>query len=147
MSDVEVLRRLIGHRLGPSGWLTIDQTRIDAFSEATGNHQWIHDDPVRSATGPYGTTIAQGYLLMSLMVPLAAEIELPISARTTLNYGLDRLRFPAPVRVGSMVRAWVEPRSVDEISGGVQITRRVTIEIDGTDKPGLVAESVSRLLW
>ena len=146
---IEQLGRLIGRRLGPSDWLEIGQDRIDSFTRATDDPQWIHIDPVRAATGPFGTTIAQGYLTMSLMVPLTAQIPLPLDPPPTMaiNYGLDRLRFPAPVPCGSRVRAWVEVKDVSEVPGGAQIVRLVTIEVEHSDKPALVAETVTRLLW
>lgn len=146
---INQLRRLVGLRLGPSDWLEIDQDRIDSFTRATDDPQWIHIDPLRAAAGPFGTTIAQGYLTMSLMVPLTAQVPLPLDPPPTMaiNYGLDRLRFPAPVPSGSRVRAWVEVKEVSEVSGGAQIVRLVTIELEHTDKPALVAETVTRLLW
>lgn len=146
---IDQLRQLVGRRLGPSDWLEIGQERIDAFTRATDDPQWIHIDPVRAAAGPFGTTIAQGYLTMSLMVPLTAQIPLPLDPPPTMaiNYGLDRLRFPAPVPSGSRVRAWFEVTDVSEVPGGAQIVRLVTIEVEDSVKPALMAETVTRLLW
>ena len=146
---IDQLRQLVGGRLGPSDWIEIGQDRIDSFTRATDDPQWIHIDPVRAAAGPFGTTIAQGYLTMSLMVPLTAQIPLPLDPPPTMaiNYGLDRLRFPAPVPSGSRVRAWVEVTEANEVPGGAQIVRLVTIEVEHSDKPALVAETVTRLLW
>jgi acyl dehydratase len=146
---IERLRSLVGRRLGPSDWLLVDQDRIDSFTRATDDPQWIHIDPVRAAAGPFGTTIAQGYLTMSLMVPLTATIPLHLDPPPTMaiNYGLDRLRFPSPVPAGARVRAWVEVKEVREVPGGAQIVRLVTIEVEHSDKPAVVAESVTRLLW
>lgn len=149
MSPADRLRASIGTLLGPSSWLTVDQDRIDRFTQATDDPQWIHIDPERAAAGPFGATIAQGYLTMSLMVPMLTEIGLPIDAppRLAVNYGLNRLRFPAPVIAGSRVRAWYEILSVEEVTDGVQLTRRVTMEAEGSDRPVLVAETVTRLMW
>ncbi len=149
MSPVAQLTGMIGVRRGPSSWLTVDQDRIDAFTRATDDPQWIHIDPVRAAAGPFGATIAQGYLTMSLMVPLLNEIGLPVDPppRLAVNYGLNRLRFPAPVIVGSRIRAFYEILSVEEVADGVQLVRRVTVEREGTERPVLVAETVTRLGW
>lgn len=146
---IDQLRQLVGCRLGPSDWIEIGQDRIDSFTRATDDPQWIHIDPVRAAAGPFGTTIAQGYLTMSLMVPLTAQIPLPLDPPPTMaiNYGLDRLRFPSPVPSGSRVRAWFEVTGVSQVPGGAQIVRLVTIEVEGSMKPALVAETVTRLLW
>ncbi len=149
MSPVAQLRGMIGVRRGPSSWLTVDQERIDAFTRATDDPQWIHLDPVRAATGPFGATIAQGYLTMSLMVPMLSEIGLPVDPppRLAVNYGLNRLRFPAPVIVGSRIRAFYEILSVEEFAGDVQLVRRVTVEREEGERPVLVAETVTRLVW
>lgn len=146
---IDQLRQLVGRRLGPSDWLEIGQDRIDSFTRATDDPQWIHMDPVRAASGPFGTTIAQGYLTMSLMVPLTAQIPLPLDPPPTMaiNYGLDRLRFPTPVPSGSRVRAWYEVTAMSEVPGGAQIVRLVNIELEASEKPALVAETVTRLLW
>lgn len=149
MTNLERLAGLVGTELGTSGWLEITQQRIDRFTEATDDHQWIHIDPERAAAGPFGATIAQGYLTLSLTVPLAAQAPLPLDPppRMTVNYGLDRVRFPAPVRVGSRVRARVELTGVEEVAGGLQVRRRVTMEIEGEERPAMVADTVSRLVW
>jgi len=146
---IDQLRQLVGRRLGPSDWIEMSQDRIDSFTRATDDPQWIHIDPVRAAGGPFGTTIAQGYLTMSLMVPLTAQIRLPLDPPPTMaiNYGLERLRFPSPVPSGSRVRAWFEVTDVSQVPGGAQIVRLVTIEVEGSMKPVLVAETVTRLLW
>src|SRR5438093_6419127 len=124
-----------GAEFGPSSWIEIPQETIDAFAEATGDHQWIHVDPERAAAGPFGTTIAHGYLTLSLLVPSAYEL-LPVEdAATTINYGLNRVRFPAPVPVGSRIRASFRVEEVAEVEGGVQVTMAATVEREGSGKP------------
>ncbi|MGF1668757.1 MAG: MaoC family dehydratase [Acidimicrobiia bacterium] len=149
MTPLERLAPLVGTELGTSEWMTITQDRINLFTEATDDPQWIHIDPERAATGPFGATIAQGYLTMSLLVPLGAQIPLPLDTtpRMAVNYGLDRLRFPAPVRVDSRIRAVVSLAGVEEVAGGIQVRRTVTIEIEGEPKPAAVAETVTRLYF
>lgn len=134
-----------GTVLGPTGWVAIEQDRIDAFAAATDDPQWIHTDPVRAAAGPFGTTIAHGYLTLALLPALLGRV-LETDASLTVNYGLDRVRFPAPVPVGSRVRARFEVLAVDEVQGGAQLRLRATVERDGGDKPVCVAEAVYRLL-
>ncbi|MEU3751211.1 MaoC family dehydratase [Streptomyces olivoreticuli] len=146
-SSPDELRTAVGEELGPSDWLEVDQKRIDLFAAATGDHQWIHVDPERAAKGPFGTTIAHGYLTLSLLpslVPLLMRIS-PV--RMGINYGLNRVRFPAPVPVGSRLRARAVITGVSEVEGGVQLTTAVTVEREGGDKPVCVAESVSRFTW
>ncbi|MEU2868228.1 MaoC family dehydratase [Streptomyces olivoreticuli] len=146
-SSSDELRAAVGEELGPSDWLEVDQKRIDLFAAATGDHQWIHVDPERAAEGPFGTTIAHGYLTLSLLpslVPLLMRIS-PV--RMGINYGLNRVRFPAPVPVGSRLRARAVITGVSEVEGGVQLTTAVTVEREGGDKPVCVAESVSRFTW
>ena len=149
MTPLEQLQDLVGTELGASDWMTIDQERIDLFTEATDDPQWIHIDPERAASGPFGATIAQGYLTMSLMVPLGAQVPLPLdeTPRMSINYGLDRLRFPAPVRVDSRIRARVELLSAEDTGKGLEVRRRITMEIEGSDKPAAVADTVTRLFF
>jgi acyl dehydratase len=149
MTPLEELQATVGTELGVSDWITIDQARINRFTEATDDPQWIHIDPERAAAGPFGTTIAQGYLTMSLLVPLTSQIPLPVSSepRMAVNYGLDRLRFPAPVRVDSRIRVRVEMLEVSETGAGIQVKRRATVEIEGEDKPAAVAETLTRLFF
>ena len=134
-----------GDVFGPSSWVEIPQSRIDAFADATDDHQWIHVDPERAAAGPFGTTIAHGYLTLSLL-PVASYEVLPRDpeARMGINYGLNRVRFPAPLPVGSRVRTTFEVVSVEEIEGGSQRTMKATIEREGGDKPVCVAEVIFR---
>ena len=139
-------RHLVGQQLGPSGWVEITQDRIDAFAAATGDHQWIHVDAERAAAGPFGTTIAHGYLTLSLLPSFAYEV-LPLDeARLTINYGLNRVRFPAPVPVGSRVRGRFRVTDVSEVDGGYQVAVEATGEREGSDKPVCVAETIYRLL-
>jgi acyl dehydratase len=139
-------RGLVGEELGPTEWVDVEQERIDAFAAATGDHQWIHVDPERAAAGPFGTTIAHGYLTLSLL-PSFADQALPLRAgRLTINYGLNRVRFPAPVPVGSRLRGRFRVVEVAEVDGGYQLTVEATVERDGGDKPVCVAETVYRVL-
>ncbi len=123
----------------------MDQHQVDAFAEVTGDHQWIHTDPERSAAGPFGGTIAHGYLTLSLVVALSAEVYRIEGVAMGVNYGLDRVRFPAPLRVGSRLRAGVELRDVHDVEGGVQLLARVTVEAEGQAKPVCVADALSRV--
>ncbi len=130
-----------------SDWMTVDQARIDLFSRATDAHQWIHDDQERAATGPFGTTIAHGYLTLSLLPALTRSIELPVDRpRLTVNYGLDRVRFPAPLPAGGRIRGRVRLEEVVPVAGGIQIVREVEVELEGGAKPVMVARTVTRLL-
>jgi acyl dehydratase len=144
-ASLDELRKAAGSSLGYTGWMEIDQSRIDTFAEATGDHQWIHVDAERAAGGPFGTTIAHGYLTLSLLPALTAGMLRIEGARMGVNYGLNRVRFPAPVPSGSRVRALVELVEVTEISGGAQVVATVTVEREGGDKPVCVAETVSRI--
>jgi acyl dehydratase len=140
----EDVKALIGTELGVGDWLEVTQERIDQFAEATGDHQWIHVDPERAAQGPFGTTIAHGYLTLSL-IPSLGGGGLPVTgAKMGINYGLDRVRFIAPVKVGSRVRARRKLVDVTEGEGFLQLKVEVTVEIDGQDKPAAVAETLSR---
>lgn len=142
--SLDELREAVGAELGPSDWLEVDQKRVDLFAEATGDHQWIHVDPQRAADGPFGTTIAHGYLTLSLLPYLVPKVLQVEGVRMGVNYGVNKVRFPAPVPVGSRVRARVRIADVSEAGGGVQLTTQVTIEREGGEKPVCVAESVSR---
>ena len=133
-----------GVRYGPSSWTEIPQSRIDAFADATGDHQWIHVDPERAVAGPFGTTIAHGYLTLSLLPAASYEVVPPQGTGMAVNYGLNRVRFPAPVPVGSRVRATFEVVAVDEAEWGVQVTMTATVEREGGDRPVCVAEVVFR---
>lgn len=137
-----------GQHLGHSEWLAVEQDRIDLFAEATGDHQWIHVDPERAATGPFGATIAHGYLTLSLVSAFLPQFMRCENVRMGINYGTNKVRFPSPVRVGSRVRAGGEVIEVGPTKdGGVQVVVRVSVEIDGAAKPACVAETVSRFYW
>jgi len=134
----------VGREVAVSDWVPIDQARIALFAEATGDHQWIHVDPVRAAAGPFGTTIAHGFLTLSLL-PVMAESSIEFSnVRMGVNYGLNKVRFPAPVPVGSRLRGHFKLMAFEPIDGGAQITMEVTMEREGSTKPVCVAESLSR---
>jgi acyl dehydratase len=140
-------RELLGEAgtdLGHSTWHVIDQRMIDAFADATGDHQWIHVDAERAASGPFGATVAHGYLTLALLPLLVREVYAVDGARMAVNYGLNRVRFPAPVRAGSSVRGGVVITEATQVENAVQVTATVTIEIQGEAKPACVAESVSR---
>jgi len=141
------LEGAVGQHLGFSDWIQITQDRIDKFAEATGDHQWIHTDPVRAKGGPFGTTIAHGYLtqsLVNLFLPQIVEVH---GISMGINYGTDKVRFPAPVPVDSRVRGGAELIAAETVKGGaVQATVRVTVEIEGSDRPGAVVDTISRYI-
>lgn len=133
-----------GTALGRSGWKEVTQERVDLFARATGDDQWIHVDPVRAAAGPFGTTIAHGYLTLSLAVPLVAEILDVRGAAMALNYGTNRVRFPAPLPVGTRVRLSATLAGVERGNGWVQVVLDLVFEAEGLEKPVCVAETVYR---
>jgi acyl dehydratase len=136
---------LAGRDLGTSEWLEITQERIDTFADATGDHQWIHVDPGRAAAGPFGTTIAHGYLTLSLVIPLWTELLRIEGIAMAVNYGLNKVRFPAPVPVGSKIRLAATVAEARAVGGnGVEIVADLTVEIDGGGKPAAVAQAVYR---
>ncbi|GAA2393904.1 MaoC family dehydratase [Streptomyces glaucosporus] len=144
-ASVDELRAAVGEELGVSDWLEIDQKRIDLFADATGDHQWIHVDPGKAAAGPFGTTIAHGYLTLSLLPVLVPQLMRVEGVRMGINYGVNKVRFPSPVPVGSRLRATGAVLDVAEVSEGcAQLTMRVTVEREGGEKPVCVAESVVR---
>jgi acyl dehydratase len=138
------LKALAGTELGTSDWVEITQDRINGFADATGDHQWIHTDVERAAVGPFGAPIAHGYLTLSLFIPLFTGLLEVEGVSTKVNYGLNRVRFPSPVRVGSRIRLTARLADVEEVSGGLQITVDGTIEIEGATKPAAVLQSLSR---
>jgi acyl dehydratase len=145
--SIEDLAAAEGEHLGFSDWLTIDQHRVDTFAEATGDHQWIHVDPERARSGPFGGTIAHGYLTLSLVPLFVAEVVTVNGLSMKVNYGSNKVRFPAPVPVGSRIRAGVEVLSVASNADGAQLVLRTTVEIEGGgSKPACVAETVTVLL-
>jgi acyl dehydratase len=135
----------VGTDLGTTDWLTVDQARIDAFATATGDEQWIHVDPLRAATGPFGGTIAHGYLTLSLLAAFMTDLIEVGETAMAINYGLDRVRFIQPVRSGSRVRASGSITSAESASLGVRLGARMTVEIEGEEKPALVADAIT--LW
>ncbi|WP_323182255.1 MaoC family dehydratase [Kitasatospora purpeofusca] len=138
------LTAAVGTELGTSQWHTLDQARIDLFAEATDDHQWIHVDPERAKETQFGSTIAHGYLTMSMIPALAKECYGVEGVRMALNYGSEKVRFPAPVPVGTAIRATAELVSATEVSGGVQAVVRFTITSAGSAKPHCVAETITR---
>ena len=146
MSELTTLHDLVGVELGPTSWLDVAQERIDAFAAATDDPQWIHVDPERAAReSPFGQTVAHGFLTLSLCVPLLYEV-LPTSGRVAINYGVNRVRFPAPLPSGSRIRARFAVASVENVSGGEQAVLVATVEREGADRPVCVAELVVRFL-
>jgi acyl dehydratase len=148
-NSIEELHNVLGQEVAVSDWLVVDQDRIDRFADATGDHQWIHVDPERARAGPFGTTVAHGFLTLSLL-PLFTQQALAIhNTKLGVNYGLNRVRFPAPVPVDSRLRARFKLTGIEALPPmmgvpGAQVTWEVTIEREGSDKPVCVAESVSR---
>jgi len=143
---VEQVKDAVGRDLGTSEWIEITQDRIDLFAGATGDHQWIHVDPQRAATGPFGGTIAHGYLTLSLSNAFMPEIVEVRGVSMGVNYGTGKVRFPAPVPVGSRIRGSATLTAVEEVAGGIQTTIVMTVEIEGGSKPACVVESISRFL-
>ena len=143
----EALRGAVGTHLGFSDWMEITQERIDLFAEATGDRQWIHVDPERAKSGPFGTTIAHGYLTLSITNLFLPQLLRVPAAKLGVNYGANKVRFPAPVPVGSRIRMGAEIIDVRDVPGGLQVTARNTVEIEGHDKPGCVVEAISRFLF
>ena len=138
----------VGQDLGTTDWLSISQERIQTFADATGDHQWIHVDPERARQGPFGTTIAHGYLTLSLANLFLPQLVSYQRLKMGVNYGCDKVRFPAPVVVGSRVRGRGAVVAAEPVKGdGVQVTVRISVEIEGADKPGCVVDTISRLYF
>ncbi|MCU1377174.1 MAG: enoyl-CoA hydratase [Acidimicrobiales bacterium] len=146
INGADELKSLVGQHLGSSDWLEITQERVNTFAEATGDHQWIHVDPEKAKNGPFGGTIAHGYLTMSLGPVLLPQIVTVTGFSMALNYGLNKLRFPSPVPVGSKLRLSAQLAAVEDVAGGVQTTYVLTFEVDGQEKPACVAEALYRWL-
>ncbi|MBL8384952.1 MAG: MaoC family dehydratase [Burkholderiales bacterium] len=149
MKSIEIkrladLKGMVGQEIAVSDWHVITQERINQFAEATGDFQWIHVDPEKAKSSPFKTTVAHGFLTLSLIPLFSQECIRMSSARMGVNYGLNKVRFPNPVPVGSRVRGRFAIKDVEDIAGGVQVTMLATIEVEGADKPACVAESVSR---
>lgn len=146
IKGIDELKSLIGQRLGTSDWFVVTQERIEAFADGTDDHQWIHCDPERARReSPYGTTIAHGFLTLSLSIPLTQQIYAVEGVKMIINYGLNRVRFPAPVRAGARVRMTTDLLDVKPGSQGVQIICKQTFEVEGESRPACVAETVARV--
>lgn len=141
-NGIDEVEKAVGEHLGYSDWLEIDQKRIDLFAEATGDHQWIHVDPERAKDGPYGKTIAHGYLTLSLLPVLGTQIFSLEGLKMKVNYGSNKVRYPASVPVGSRIRAGAEFKSLERTAKGANLVVGYTIEIEGGERPALVAETV-----
>lgn len=146
-TGAEELRAAAGEQLGASNRMTIDQQRVNDFADATEDHQWIHLDPQRAAAGPFGTTIAHGFLTLSLLPHLIDQIYRVEGATMVINYGLNKVRFPAPVPVGSTVWVEVALAEATEVTGGLQLVLHATLQIEGSTKPGCVADYVARVYF
>lgn len=146
--SIAAVKDAVGRDLGVTDWISMTQQRIDLFADATGDHQWIHVDPVRAAKGPFGACIAHGYLTQSLASFFLPQLVHYERLRIGVNYGCDKVRFPAPVKVGARVRGHGQVLAADELAdGGVQVTIRVSVEIEGSAKPGCVVDTISRLYF
>ncbi|PSM39806.1 enoyl-CoA hydratase [Streptomyces dioscori] len=144
VNGVDELRKLAGGDLGTSEWIEVTQERINTFADATGDHQWIHVDAEKAARGPFGAPIAHGYLTLSLFIPLFTELLDVRGVTTKVNYGLNKVRFPSPVKVGARIRLVARLAEVSDVPGGVQVAVDGTIEIEGVGKPAAVLQSLSR---
>jgi acyl dehydratase len=144
IQSMDALADMVGQHLGYSDWVVVDQDRIDRFADATGDHQWIHVDPQRARQGPFGTTIAHGYLTLSLVPWLLGQVVRVEGVTFGVNYGCNKVRFPAPVPVGSELRLGATVASVDDVAGGVQVAMDVTLEVRGAAKPSCAAQVVYR---
>ena len=146
MSVLQDLEARVGQEIGVGDWVTITQDAVNAFADATRDHQWIHVDLEKAAAGPFGGPIAHGFLTLSLVSAIAPQVELP-DVRMAINYGLDRVRFITPVPVGRRVRARSVLREAHEVTGGIQVKTEVTVELEDSDKPACVAETLARFYF
>jgi len=147
IESIEEARSLVGQEVGVSDWIEVSQERINAFAEVTGDHQWIHVDPERARReSPFGTTIAHGFLTLSLITQMQSQaVRIAANQKMGINYGLKRVRFVSPVRAGARVRSRSKLDSLEDFQGGVQLTWHLTVEIDNSEKPALVADWIGRL--
>ncbi len=146
--STQAVLQAVGQDLGTTDWLSITQERINTFADATGDHQWIHVDPVRAKDGPFGGTIAHGYLTLSLANLFLPQLVAYEGLKLGVNYGCEKVRFPAPVPVGARVRGHGEVVAAEAVKGdGVQVTVRISVQIEGSDKPGCVVDTISRLYF
>ena len=143
-NGLDELRAAAGARVGASDWMTVDQERVNTFADATEDHQWIHVDEEKAKAGPFGGTIAHGFLTLSLLSHLLAQVYRIDGVKMGINYGLNKVRFTAPVPVGSKIRGVVDIADVADATGGVQVTTRITVEIEGSERPALIAEWITR---
>ena len=144
-NGADELKAAVGEQLGASDWVTVDQKQIDTFAEATGDHQWIHVDAERAKDGPFGGTIAHGYLTLSLLPVFSAQIYKVENVKMGINYGLNKVRFTSPVPVNSRLRGSFELLEVTEVKDALQVITKVTVEIEGNERPACVAEWVTRV--
>jgi acyl dehydratase len=144
-TGLDEIRALAGKDLGASEWLEITQERVNTFADATDDHQWIHVDAEKAAAGPFGATIAHGYLTLSLVIPMFNDLLAIGGTKMSINYGLEKVRFPSPVRVGAKIRLAAKVAEVTDVAGnGVQMVCDFTVEIEGSDKPACVARPIYR---
>jgi acyl dehydratase len=143
-NGLDELRAAAGTQVGTGDWMTIEQARVNTFADATDDHQWIHVDEEKAKAGPFGGTIAHGFLTLSLLPELLSHVYRVDGVTMGVNYGLNKVRFTAPVPVGNKIRAVVDIADVAEVKGGVQVTTRMTVEIEGSERPALVAEWITR---
>jgi acyl dehydratase len=146
VNGIDEVRALAGQDLGYSRWHDVTQEAVNLFADATGDHQWIHTDRERAKDGPFGRTIAHGYFTLSLAPMLLADIVRVEGTSMGINYGINKLRFPAPMPVGEKVRLGVKVANVEDVSGGVQLTYAMTFEVEGQERPACVAEVVYRVV-
>ncbi|TDC40312.1 MaoC family dehydratase [Micromonospora sp. KC213] len=145
VNGLEELKAQAGADLGHTGWLEVTQQRVNTFADATDDHQWIHVDPAKARTGPFGGTIAHGYLTLSLLIPLFSQLLVMNGIGMAVNYGLNKVRFPSPVPVGAKIRLKGRLASVEDVKGGgVEVLADFAVEVDGSDKPACVAQAVYR---
>jgi acyl dehydratase len=145
-ADPDAVKQAVGQHLGYTDWMVVDQDRINRFADATGDHQWIHVDEEKAKQGPFGATIAHGYLTLSLTNLFLPKLISVDNLSMGINYGVNKVRFPTPVVAGSRIRAGAEIVEGEDISGGVQVVIKITVELEGSDKPACVVENVTRYL-
>jgi acyl dehydratase len=144
-NGADELKAAVGEQLGTSDWVTVEQKQIDTFAEATGDHQWIHVDAEKAKDGPFGGTIAHGYLTLSLLPVFSAQVYKVENVKMGINYGLNKVRFTSPVPVNSRLRGSFELLEVSEVKDALQVVNKVTVEIEGSERPACVAEWVTRV--
>jgi acyl dehydratase len=143
-NGIDEVRAAAGTHLGVSEWITVDQSQIDTFADATDDHQWIHVDQEKAKDGPFGTTIAHGFLTLSLLPALVKDVYRVEGVKMGINYGLNKVRFTSPLPVGSKIRGSIDLVDVADATGGIQLTTKITVEVEGSERPALVAEWLTR---